>query len=114
MPEGSSSAAPVIRPGPRSAKNRRTWPVGRGWGITELVRPFPVFDLGHVVAVFGDVLLMIDQLIAQGLVRAGGATTKLGHAIDYIEREIKAIDIVQHAHIERSRRSAFFLIAAHM
>src|SRR6187399_1094082 len=37
MPEGSSSAAPVIRPGPRFEKNRWNWPRLSGCGTVRLL-----------------------------------------------------------------------------
>ena len=36
------------------------------------------------------------------------------HALDRVERQLEAVDIIQHAHVERSRRRALLLVSAHV
>ena len=40
--------------------------------------PFPVANFGHVLAVFVDVLFVLDQFVADGLFDVGGAGAELG------------------------------------
>src|SRR5215467_4363008 len=76
--------------------------------------PPPAGDLGHIVAVPGDELLVVDELVADRLLGVSGARPKLRHAVDDVAYEVEAIEIVQHAHIERRRGGALFLVAAHV
>src|SRR5262247_4909729 len=45
-----------------------------------LLPPSPARDLGHVVTVLGDVLLVLHEPVAQRLLRIGGAGAELGHS----------------------------------
>src|SRR5262249_16891171 len=88
---------------------RRTNPDGR-----RFLPPPPPGDLGHVVAVAADVLFVRDQLIADRLLGVGRAFSKLRDAIDHVADQVKAIKIVEHAHVEWCRGGAFFLVAAYV
>jgi len=57
------------------------------------VGPFPVADLGHVFPVFADVLLVLDQLFADGLLGVRRQIPELGHPVDYIGPEMKAVQV---------------------
>src|SRR5947208_17038024 len=48
MPDGSSSAAPVIRPGPRSAKNFRNGALGLIYFYKYAESVAPVFDAAEI------------------------------------------------------------------
>src|SRR5262249_2723931 len=76
--------------------------------------PPPAGDLGHIVAVSADVLLVVDKFVADRLLGVSGARPKLRHAVDGGAYEVEAIEIVQHAHIERRRGGALFFVAAHV
>src|SRR5262249_16111521 len=76
--------------------------------------PPPAGDLGHIVAVPGDELLVVDELVADRLLGVSGARTKLRHAVDDVAYSVIAIAIVYHAHIQRRRGGALFLLAAHV
>src|SRR5262249_28434715 len=76
--------------------------------------PPPAGDLGHIVAVPGDELLVVDELVADRLLGVSGARPELRHAVDDVAYEVEAIEIVQHAHIERRRGGALFLVAANV
>src|SRR5262245_49046713 len=49
--------------------------------------PLPVQDLGHVLAVFVDVLRMLDPLVADRLLSVSGSGAKLRHAVDDVAHE---------------------------
>ena len=36
------------------------------------------------------------------------------HAVDHVDRQMEAVELVQHRHVERRRGRAFFLVAAHV
>ena len=61
-----------------------------------------------------DVVVMLEQSVAQRLLHVSGAVAQLGQEIDDGADDVEAIDLVQHAHVERRRGRAFFLVAAHV
>src|SRR5262245_10289362 len=67
---------------------------GRG-----LLAPAPAGDLRHVLAVLLDVLLVLDELVADGLLGPGGAAAEPRHAIDHVLHQVEAIEVVEHAHV---------------
>src|SRR5262245_50598719 len=79
-----------------------------------LLSPPPAGDLGHVVTIAGDELLMVDELVADRLLGVGGPRPKLRHAVDHVAYQVEAIEIVQHAHVEGCRGGALFLVAAYV
>jgi hypothetical protein len=78
------------------------------------VSPRPAADLGRVLAVLVDVLLMIDQGIPDRLLGVGRARAQLRQPIDHVSHEVESIQIVEHAHVEWRSRGPFFLVAAHV
>src|ERR1043165_2058449 len=76
--------------------------------------PPPAADLRYVVAMTRDVLSVLDELIADGLFGIGRAGAGLWHAIDDIADQVKAIDVVHHAHVKRRAGGSFLLISADM
>ena len=77
-------------------------------------RPLPIPDFGHVLPIGGDVLRVLDQLVADELFEMGGGITELGHAVDDVGNQVKAIQVVAHRHIERCGGSALFFVSPHM
>src|SRR5262249_12954570 len=61
--------------------------------------PSPAGDLGHIVAVPADELLVVDELVADRLLGVSGARSKLRHAVDHVAYQVEAIEVVQHAHV---------------
>lgn len=45
---------------------------------------------------FGDVMLMLDELVADRLLGVGSFGTELGHAVNDVGDEIKAVQVVHH------------------
>jgi len=70
--------------------------------------------LGHVVAELGNVLLVLEEPIADRLFEIRGSGAQLGQAIDDILNQVKPIDLVQHHHVEWRRGRALFLVATHV
>ena len=83
-------------------------------GFAASVRPFPVADLRHIVAVAGDVLFVLDELVAQKLLEVGAPALQPGHAVDHVAGQMEAVEIVQHRHVERRGRGAFLFISPHV
>ena len=77
-------------------------------------RPAPVPDLRHVFAVRAHVMPVVDQLVPQFLPQVRGNFRQVRYAINDIDRQMKAVDLVAYAHIERRGRGAFFFVSAHM
>ena len=59
-------------------------------------------------------MLVLDELVANGLFGVGSARAKGRHAINDVGDEMKTVQVVHHHHVERRRGRAFFLEAAHM
>ena len=76
--------------------------------------PFPLPDLRHVFAIFGDVVPMFDALVAEGLPGIVGLRAAQADAIDHISDQMKPVEIVHHHHIKRGRCSPFFFVPAHV
>src|SRR5437773_15897 len=77
-----------------------------------LIGPLPIPDFRQVVSMFADVLLVLNELVAQELFEMCAHALQARDAVDYIACEVKSIQIVQDCHIEGSRRRALFLISA--
>jgi len=54
----------------------------------------------------GDVLLVLDQLLADGLLGVGGARAQGRHAVDDVGHEVEGVEVVQHDHVEGRGRGA--------
>lgn len=53
--------------------------------------PSPLPDLRHVFAMLGDVVFMLDTLVAEGLPGVVGLRTAQADAVDDISDEVKAV-----------------------
>jgi len=74
--------------------------------------PLPVGDLGQVDAVRGDVLPVLDELVAHLLHGVGAAVAELGQALDDIDDKVEAVELIEHAHVKRRRDRALLDVAA--
>src|SRR4051812_14226235 len=68
-----------------------------------LPRPHPVPNLRQVVAELADVLAVLDQFVAHLLLHVRVARGEAGHAVDDVDDQVKAIEVVEHRHVERRR-----------
>lgn len=57
--------------------------------------PFPVAYLGHVLAVFLDVVLLVQQSVAEVLLGVRRAGIQAGHAVDDVAGQVEAVEVVQ-------------------
>ena len=46
--------------------------------------------------------------------RCAALVREPGHAVDHVDHEVEAVEVVQHHHVERRRRRALLLVAAHV
>jgi len=74
--------------------------------------PLPIADFGQVLAVLAYVLLVLEQLLSELLLHVEALLAGLRQAIDGVDDEMEAVQIVQHRHVERGRDRALFLVAA--
>ena len=93
-----------LREGARSALGAR--------GGAGAAGPPPVGDLGHGHAVRGDVLPVLDELVAHLLHGVGAAVAELGQALDDVDDEVEAVELIEHAHVKRRRDRALLDVAA--
>src|SRR5882724_11371452 len=100
----------VARTPPASARGPR------GWLPTTSVfpTPLPVAHLRQILAMFGNVLLVLDALVTHSLLGIGHAGAELRHAIDDILYKMEAVEIIQDHHVKGGGGGPFFLVAAHM
>ena len=69
-----------------------------------LLPPPPASDLRHIVPVSADVVLVVDELVTDRLLRVGGARPELRYSVDDVADQVEAVEIIEHAHIEGGRR----------
>src|SRR5262249_45937444 len=62
--------------------------------ICAVASPLPVQDLGHVLAVFVNVLRVVDQLVAHGLLCVSCLCSELRHSVDNVLHEVEAVHVV--------------------
>ena len=74
--------------------------------------PLPVGDLGQIHAVRGDVLPVLDELVAHLLHGVGAAVAELGQALDDVDDEVEAVELIEHAHVKRRCDRALLDVAA--
>src|SRR6266851_10257950 len=56
--------------------------------------PFPIPNRRQVLAMLRDVLLVLDALVADGLLGVRSLGPKLWHAINHVGHEMKAVQVV--------------------
>ena len=100
---GDAGAA-GLRAGARSALGAR--------GGAGTAGPLPVGDLGQIHAVRGDVLPVLDELVAHLLHGVGAAVAELGQALDDVDDEVEAVELIEHAHVKRRCDRALLDVAA--
>src|SRR5262245_4529797 len=76
--------------------------------------PFPIGDLGHIVAVSANKLLVLNELVANCLLGICSSRSKLRHAVDHVAYQVEAIELIHHAHVERRAGRTLFFVAAHV
>src|SRR5580698_10573995 len=72
--------------------------------------PLPVANFRHVFTVFIDVLLVLDQLVHELLLQVDPLVADLRHAVDGVDDQMEAVQIVQHRHVEGRSDGAFLLV----
>jgi len=73
-----------------------------------------VKDLGHVLAMFIDIVFVFDELIAHDLFEIVAFGSDMRHSVDDVQYEVETIDLILYAHIEGRGNGAFFLVAANV
>jgi hypothetical protein len=53
-----------------------------------------------------------NQLVADELLEISRAMTERGHPIDHVGRQVEAVQVIEHRHVERRSRGAFLFVAA--
>src|SRR6516225_801815 len=76
--------------------------------------PSPADDLRHVVAVSGNVFLVVDELVADRLLCIRRPRPQLWHAVNHVADQMESVEVIHYAHVERRRCCALFLVAAYM
>ncbi len=61
---------------------------------------------------FGDVLFVLDELVAQELLEMSADALQARDAVDHVAGKMKSIQIVQDGHIEGSGRCSLFFVSA--
>jgi hypothetical protein len=82
--------------------------------VTPWLRPLPVPDFRQVLAVLVDVVLVLDKLVLELLSHIDALVAGLRQAVDGVYHKVKAIQIVQHGHVEGRCDGPLFLVAPDM
>src|SRR5688572_468582 len=78
------------------------------------IRPFPLIDLGLIDAVLVGVVLALDLHITQYLLGVGAGSLQGGYAVDDVDGDAEAVDLILDGQIERRVDVALFFVAAHV
>src|SRR5215475_1666452 len=90
---------------------RRTGTPGLcGFGLP----PPPTADFGCVLAVLVDILLVVDQRVADRLFGIGRTRAQLRNAVYHISHQMEAVEIGTHTHVEGGGGCPLFLVPALM
>src|SRR6266513_2586777 len=58
------------------------------------IRPLPITNLGHVVPMYTNVLLVFEPLVAHQLFHLRANLIKPGHAINDVHHQMKTVEII--------------------
>src|SRR6266849_9502084 len=75
-----------------------------------LIGPFPIPDFRQVVSMLANVLLVLNQLIAQELLEMCADALQARDAVDHVACEVKSIQVIQDGHIEGSGRCPLLFV----
>jgi hypothetical protein len=78
------------------------------------VAPFPISGFRQVLAVFINVLFVLDKLVLELLFQIDALTAGLRQAVNGVHNQVEAVQIVQHRHVKGRGDGAFFLVAANV
>src|SRR5262249_57449957 len=65
------------------------------------VRPAPVLNFRHVLAVFVNISAMFNKLVAQMLRHVCGFGSETRHPFNHVHCQMEAIERVEHRHVAR-------------
>src|SRR5262249_5406558 len=82
--------------------------------INDSVRPDPLAHRRLVVAVPAGPDGAAQPLLVHVLTQARRLRREAGHPVDDVDHEMEAVEVVEHDHVERRRRRALLLVAAHV
>src|SRR5580698_4122272 len=100
--------------GIQSKSSIRKFPICKYSGRWVTSGPAPVAHFRHIFAIFRDVKFMALNGLRVPLLGGADLRSKTRDAMDGVQRELEAVNVVQHAHVEWSRGGAFFLVAANV
>ena len=63
---------------------------------------------------FGDVLVVVDQLVAQQLFEVRTDRYQARNPVDHIACEVKTIQLIEHGHVERGGGGSLLAVAMHV
>src|SRR6185437_8684601 len=90
------------------ALTTRTAPTRRSGG------PGPLADLRRVLAVLAAVRTRLEPPVDHLLAHVVGLAREPREPVDRVDDEVEAVEVVEHDHVERRRRRALLLVAAHV
>src|SRR5580704_2497968 len=89
----------------KKKSNRRSFDFAQDDSVccsSSAIGPAPIFNLWQVVAILGNVQVVALNLLGVPLPRVIHLCGKPGNARDRVKRQLEAVDVVEHAHIEGS------------
>src|SRR5271166_4525487 len=76
--------------------------------------PAPVPDLRQILAMRVDVTLVLDEFVSHHLLQIRAFAPQMGQFVHDVLHQMKAIDLVLHAHVKRGGDCALFLVTPNM
>src|SRR2546426_1130110 len=114
----SSSVLPLQKePGPSSFHQCRRRGSSHPWLRRQSplpIGPLPLSNLRQIIAVRGDIFLVLQALVQHRLFGIGSGQPQLRHSFNHVYDQMETIEIVENHHIKRRRGGAFFLVAPDM
>ena len=77
--------------------------------MARLSAPYPVGDLGGILAVHAGIGAGLESCVLHLLAESSGPLPKARNTVDDVNDQVKAVDVVEHRHVEGSRSRALFL-----
>ncbi len=86
----------------------------RNCGIAEVLRPLPVPDLGHILQLFTDIVVVALQFLVEEVDCMLRLQTKARDVLQCIERKMEAAHFVENHHVEWRGGRTTVHVAVHM
>ncbi len=82
--------------------------------IAEVLRPLPIPDLGHILQMLTDIVVVALELLVEEVDGILSLQTKTGDMLQCIERKVEPAHFIQNHHVEGRRGRSAIHVAVYM